>query len=124
MLKNHHFLHLRLKNLDYMLTKDGIKPVQKEVQAVLDLVDDVDVVLPFLPVDENIFPVHLKEIQAKQAKDRDLRQKIKTNPGHFQKTVVEQVKVVTYKDRIYVQPAKDSRKRRRKKSMASYHPRM
>ena len=42
----------------------------------------------------------LKEIQAKQAKDRDLRQKIKTNPSHFQKTVVEQVKVVTYKNRI------------------------
>ena len=51
--------------------------------------DDVDVVLPFVPVDENISPVHLKEIQAKQAKDRDLRQKIKTNPSHFQKTVVE-----------------------------------
>ena len=66
-----------------------------------DIVDDVDAVLPFVPVDENIFPVHLKEIQAKQAKDRDLRQKIKTNPSHFQKTVVEQVKVITYKDRIY-----------------------
>ena len=56
-----------------------------------DIVDDVDAVLPFVPV-----------IQAKQAKDRDLRQKIKTNPSYFQKTVVEQVKVVTYKDRIYV----------------------
>ena len=60
-----------------------------------DIVDDVDAVLPFVPVDENIFPVHLKKIQAKQAKDRDLRQKIKTNPSHFQKTMVEQVKVVT-----------------------------
>ena len=48
-----------------------------------DIVDDVDAVLPFVPVDENIFPVHLKEIQAKQANDRDLRQKIKTNPSHF-----------------------------------------
>ena len=38
-----------------------------------DIVDDVDVVLPFAPVDENIFPVLLKEIQAKQANDRDLR---------------------------------------------------
>ena len=70
-----------------------------------DIVDDVDAVLPSLTKDENIFPVHLKEIQAKQAKDRDLRQKIKTNPSHFQKTVVEQVKVVTYKDRIYVPKA-------------------
>ena len=49
--------------------------------------NDSDAVLPFVPVDENIFPVHLKEIQAKQAKDRDLRQKVKTNPSHFQKTV-------------------------------------
>ena len=27
-----------------------------------DFIDNVDAVLPFLPVDENIFPVHLKEI--------------------------------------------------------------
>ena len=53
----------------------------------VDDVDDVDAVLPFVPVDENSFPVHLKEIQAKQAKDRDLRQKIKTNPSHFQKKI-------------------------------------
>ena len=33
-----------------------------------DIVDDVDTVLPCVPVDENIFPVHLKKIQAKQAK--------------------------------------------------------
>ena len=46
--------------------------------------------------------MHLKEIQTKQVKDRDLRQKIKTNSSYFQKTVVEQVKVVTYKKRIYV----------------------
>ena len=38
-----------------------------------DIVDDVDAVLQFVPVDENIFPVHLKKIQAKQAKDKDLR---------------------------------------------------
>ena len=30
-----------------------------------DIVDDVEAVLPFVPVDENIFPVHLQEIQAK-----------------------------------------------------------
>ena len=65
--------------------------------------------LPFVPMDENIFPVHLKEIQAKQVKDRDLRQKVKTNPSHFQKTVVEQVKVITYKNRLYV--PKDRRTR-------------
>ena len=54
-----------------------------------------------MPVDENIFPVHLKEIQAKQAKDIYLKQNIKINPSHFQKTVVEQVQIVTYKNRIY-----------------------
>ena len=46
--------------------------------------------------------MHLKEIQAKQAKDKKLRQKIKTNQNHFQKTVVEQVKIIAYKNRIYV----------------------
>ena len=65
-----------------------------------DIVDDVDVVLPFVPVDENIFPVQLKEIQSYQTKDRELRQKIKNNPVHFQKKTVEQVKVVTYKNKI------------------------
>ena len=48
-----------------------------------NIVDDVDAVLTFVPVDENIVPVHLKEIQAKQAKARDLRHNIKTNPSHF-----------------------------------------
>ena len=44
----------------------------------------------------------LKEIQAKQAQDSNLRQKIKTNPNQCQKTVIEQVMIVTYKNRIYV----------------------
>ena len=64
--------------------------------------DDVDAVLPFISVDENIFPVQLKEIQSYQTKDRELRQKIKNNPVHFQKETVEQMKIVTYKNRIYV----------------------
>ena len=54
-----------------------------------DATDNVDAMLPFVPTDEKNFPVHLKDIQAKQAKERELRQKIKTNPSHFQKTVVE-----------------------------------
>ena len=32
-----------------------------------DIVDDVDAVLPSVPLDENIFLVHPKEIQTKQA---------------------------------------------------------
>ena len=30
-----------------------------------------------------------------QTKNRDLRQKVKTNPNHFPKTVIDQVKIVT-----------------------------
>ena len=37
-----------------------------------------------------------------QAKDRNLRQKVKNNPDHFHKKTVEQVKVITYKNRVYV----------------------
>ena len=36
-----------------------------------DIVDDIDALLPFVTVDEKIFPVRLKEIQEK---DRDLIQ--------------------------------------------------
>ena len=67
-----------------------------------DIVDDIGAVLPFVPVDDNIFPVQLKKIQAKKANDRDLRQKIKINPSHFQKTVIERKKIVTCKNRIYI----------------------
>ena len=42
-----------------------------------DIVDDVDAMLLFMSLDENIFPVHIKEIQAKHANNRDLPQKIK-----------------------------------------------
>ena len=59
-----------------------------------DIMGDVEVVLTFVPVDENIFPMQLKEIQSYQAKDRDLRRKIKNNPVHFQKETVEQVKII------------------------------
>ena len=58
--------------------------------------------LLFVPVDDNIFSVHLTEIHAKQAKERDRRRKIKTDPSHFQKTMIEQEKIVTLKNRIYI----------------------
>ena len=57
--------------------------------------------LLFVPVDDDIFSVHLTEIHAKQSKARDLRQKIKTDPSHFHKTMIEPVKIVTNKNRIY-----------------------
>ena len=50
-----------------------------------DIVDDVDAVLPFVPVDENIFPVHLKEIQAKQAKGQRSKTKDQDKPKSLPK---------------------------------------
>ena len=47
-----------------------------------DIVDDVDTVLPFVPVDDYISRVHCEDIQARQAKYRDLRQRIKADPNH------------------------------------------
>ena len=52
-----------------------------------DIVDDVDTMLPFVPtVDENVFPVQLKEIRPQQAKDWDLRdRRLKTIQSIFKK---------------------------------------
>ena len=58
--------------------------------------------MAFLPLNDNIVSVHLKEIQAKQADDRDVKKKIKANQSHFQKTAIEQVKIDTSKNRIFV----------------------
>ena len=40
-------------------------------------------------MDENIFLANLKEIQAKQPKEREPRQKILANPSLFQKTEIK-----------------------------------
>ena len=58
--------------------------------------DDVDTVLTFVPVDDDVTPVHLKDIQVRQAKDRDLRQRSR------QTQITQKTKIVTYKNRIYV----------------------
>ena len=50
--------------------------------------DIVDEILPFMPLDENMFLVHLKDIKAKQVKDRDLRLKINTNPSFAKMTII------------------------------------
>ena len=50
-----------------------------------DIVDDVDAVLLFVRLDENIFPVYLKKIQGKQAKGRYLRQRIKITQVTFRR---------------------------------------
>ena len=54
-------------------SKNIVGYAQSRLPKQGDIVDDVNVVLAFVPVDNTIFPVHLKEIQAKQVKDIDLR---------------------------------------------------
>ena len=63
--------------------KNVVADALSRLQKQGDIVDDFDAELPFVPVNKNIFPVHLKEIYAKQAKDGDLRYNVKTNPSHF-----------------------------------------
>ena len=67
-----------------------------------DIVDDVDAVLPFVPVDPTVFPVNLRTIQEQQVSDRSLRRRLKTNPKDYSKLKVEQTQVIVYKNRIYI----------------------
>ena len=67
-----------------------------------DIVDDVEAILPFASKDEGIFPIQLQLIQNSQSKDRSLRKRLKDNPNHYKKQAIENVQVITYKDRIFV----------------------
>ena len=67
-----------------------------------DIVEDVEAVLPFVPVDTTIFPVKLSEVQELQEQDRSLRKQLRNNPKEFTKKEIEQVKIITYKNRIYL----------------------
>ena len=67
-----------------------------------DIVDDVDAVLPFVPVEPTVFPVNLKTIHEHQVSDRSLRRRLKTNPADYNKLKVEQIQVIAYKNRIYI----------------------
>ena len=82
--------------------KNEIVDVLSRLPKQYDIVDDIYVVLPLLPLDDYVFPVQLKEIQAKKAKNRDFIQNIKTNPNYSQRNKIESVKKVTYKNRIYI----------------------
>ena len=64
-----------------------------------DIVDDVEVVLPLASKDEEIFPIQLQLIQNSWIKDRCLRKRLKDNPKHYQRKNIENVQVITYKDR-------------------------
>ena len=50
-----------------------------------DIVEDVEAVLPFVPVDTTIFPVNLSEVQELQKQDRSLRKQLWNNPKEFSK---------------------------------------
>ena len=67
-----------------------------------DIVEDVEAVLPLVPVDTTIFPVQLQEVQELQEQDRSLRKKVRDNPKEFSKQTIEQIKVITFKNRIYL----------------------
>ena len=67
-----------------------------------DIVDDVEAILPFASKDEGIFPIQLQLIQNSQSKDRSLRKRLKDNPNHYKRQEIENVQVITYKDRIFV----------------------
>ena len=67
-----------------------------------DIVDDVDAILPFVPVEPTVFPVNLQLIHEHQVSDRSLRRRLKTNPKDYSKLNVEQKQVIAYKNRIYI----------------------
>ena len=48
-----------------------------------DVVEDVEAVLPFVPVDTTIFPINLLEVQELQEQDRSLRKQLQNNPKEF-----------------------------------------
>ena len=56
-----------------------------------DIVEDVEAVLPFVPVDTTIFPIQLQEVQELQEQDRSLRKRVRDNPEEYSKQTVEQV---------------------------------
>ena len=53
--------------------------------------EDVEAVLPFVPVDTTIFPVNLSEVQKLQEQDRSLRKQLQNNPKEFSKKETEQM---------------------------------
>ena len=68
---------------------DGLSKLPKQG----DIVEDVEAVLPLVPVDTTIFPVQLQEVQELQEQDRSLRKKVRDIPKEFSKQTIEQIKV-------------------------------
>ena len=67
-----------------------------------DILNDVEAVLPLTSKDEEIFPIQFQRIQHSQSEDGSLRKSLKDNPKHYKRKNIENVQVITYKDRIFV----------------------
>ena len=67
-----------------------------------DIVEDVNTVMPFVQKDKDIFPIKLEEIQERQEVDRSLRKRIRDNPKDYKKLIIENYKVICFKNRIYI----------------------
>ncbi len=67
-----------------------------------NIVDDMEAILSFVPQNEEIFLVQLQLIQSTQGKDRSLRKRLKDNRTNYKKQIIENVQLVTYKDRIFI----------------------
>ncbi len=64
-----------------------------------DIVEDV---LSFVPTDQDVFPVQIQKIKEKQEKDRSLRKEIRQNPKDYTKILIENQKIVSFRNRIYI----------------------
>ena len=61
-------------------------------------VDDVDAVLPFVPVEPSIFLVNLQPINTQQMLVRDLRRRLRSSHEDYNKLNNKKLQVITYKD--------------------------
>ena len=75
-------MHWRLILEEYEPEIEYIKDPKNEVADALsklpkqgDIVEDVEAVLPFVPEDQDVFPVQIQKIKEKQEKDRSLWKK-------------------------------------------------
>ena len=67
-----------------------------------DIVEDVEAVLPLVPVDTTISPIQLQEVHELKEQDRLLRKKVQDNSKEFSKQTIDQVTVIAFKNRIYL----------------------
>ena len=50
-----------------------------------DIVDDAEVVLPFISKDEDISAMHFQLVQNTQNKDRSIRKRLKDDPKYYKR---------------------------------------